>query len=169
VVEQLRKAGMPVSERAIARGLADVRWPARIELVSHNPTVVLDTAHNVPSVEALIDTLSSCLPTSGRKAVVFAVSSDKQYPEMLKRLAGYFDHFHLTRYGNNPRCVPPEPLADILSKVAPHTTRVTYPTAAEAWAAARAAAGENDLVCVTGSVFLAGELQHKVVGTRRVP
>jgi dihydrofolate synthase/folylpolyglutamate synthase len=168
-VHQLRKAGMPISDRAIAAGLADVRWPARIELVCERPAVVLDTAHNVPSVEALIDTLSSCLPVSGRKAVVFGVSSDKQYPEMLKLLASYFDDFHLTRYGNNPRSVPPGTLADILAAVAPHKTRVVHATAAEAWAAARGAAGESDLVCVTGSVFLAGELQEKVVGTRRVP
>jgi dihydrofolate synthase/folylpolyglutamate synthase len=163
-IEQLRKAGMPISDRAIAKGLADVRWPARIELVSERPAVVLDTAHNVPSVEALIDTLSTCLPVSGRKAVVFGVSSDKQYPEMLELLAGYFDDFHMTRYGNNPRSVPPGTLADILVNVAPHKARAVYATAAEAWAAARSAAGEADLVCVTGSVFLAGELQQAVRG-----
>lgn len=157
-VEQLRRTGMPISDRAVAKGLAEVRWTARIELVSERPTVILDTAHNVPSVEALVDTLSTCLPVRGRKAVVFAVSSDKQYPEMLKVLAGYFDAFHLTKYGNNPRCVPPEVLADTLATIAPHLRPTVYPTAAEAWAAARTAAGADDLVCVTGSVFLAGEL-----------
>lgn len=161
-VEQLRRTGMPISDRAVSKGLAEVRWPARIELVSERPAVVLDTAHNVPSVEALVDTLSTCLPVRGRKAVVFAVSSDKQYTEMLKVLAGYFDTFHLTRYGNNPRCVPPEALADVLRTVAPHLRPAVHPTAAEAWAAARAAAGEDDLVCVTGSVFLAGELMDQV-------
>ncbi|MCU0706046.1 MAG: bifunctional folylpolyglutamate synthase/dihydrofolate synthase [Fimbriiglobus sp.] len=161
-LEQLRKRGLPISDRALRQGLAGVRWPARIELVSEKPAIVLDTAHNVPSVEALLDTLSACLPVRGRKAVVFAVSSDKQYPEMLKLLAGYFDDFHLTKYGNNPRCVPPEALADLLAGVTPQKRRAVYGTAAEAWAAARRAAGPEDLVCVTGSVFLAGELQTLV-------
>lgn len=152
----------------MANGLANVRWPARIELVSERPTVVLDTAHNVPSVEALIDTLSTCLPVTGRKAVVFGVSSDKQYAEMLKLLAGYFDDFHLTKYGHNPRWVPPETLADILTRVAPHKRRAVYGTAAEAWKAAGAAAGDDDLVCVTGSVFLAGELCEVVRDPVRV-
>ncbi|MBA4063782.1 MAG: bifunctional folylpolyglutamate synthase/dihydrofolate synthase [Isosphaera sp.] len=163
-VERLRESGMPVPDAAVRRGLAEVRWPARVELVSRDPAVVLDTAHNVPSVEALVATLREAVPVSGRKAVVFAVSADKPYPEMLRVLAGYFDHLHLTRYGNNPRSVPPERLAAVLAEVAPGTASTAHPTGREAWAAARAAAGRDDLVCVTGSVFLAGELRAAVTG-----
>lgn len=94
--------------------------------------------------------------------MVFAVSSDKPFAEMLRVLAGYFDHFHLTKYGINPRCVPPERLAATLMEVAPGAAFTVHATSAEAWAAARGAAGETDLVCVTGSVFLAGELRAVV-------
>ena len=160
----LRDAGLSVPDAAVARGLRDVRWPARIEVVGRDPAVVLDTAHNVPSAEALAATLRESLPVPGRKAVVFAVSSDKQYPEMLRALAGYFDHFHLTRYGHNPRCVPPERLAELLRDLAPGRSVSVHPTAAEAWQAARSAAGPGDLVCVTGSMFLAGELFAAVHG-----
>ncbi len=158
-VELLRDAGLSVPDAAVARGLRNVRWPARVELVSERPAVVLDSAHNVPSAEALVATLRESVPVAGTKAVVFAVSADKPYPQMLRVLAGYFDHFHLTRYGNNPRCAPPEMLADVLRRAAPGTTATVHPTATAAWDAARAAAGPDDLVCVTGSVFLAGELQ----------
>jgi dihydrofolate synthase / folylpolyglutamate synthase len=157
--ECLRDAGMPISDAAIVRGLAEVRWPARVELVSRNPALILDTAHNVPSAEALVKTLRESFPVPGRKSVVFAVSSDKNYPEMLRVLAGYFNHFHLTKYGHNPRCVPSEKLAATLAEVAPGKPFTAHPAAREAWAAAWAAADENDLVCVTGSVFLAGELR----------
>jgi dihydrofolate synthase/folylpolyglutamate synthase len=163
-VDVLRDAGLPVPDAAIAAGLANISWPARIELVSTRPAVVLDTAHNVPSAEALVNTLRQSVPITGRKAVVFAVSSDKQYPDILRVLAGHFDHFHLTRYGNNPRCVPTEKLAATLAEVAPGKPATIHPTAAGAWAAARSAAGPDDLVCVTGSVFLAGELQAAVRG-----
>jgi dihydrofolate synthase/folylpolyglutamate synthase len=158
-LDRLREAGMRVPDSAVARGLAGVKWPARVELVSTRPAVVLDTAHNVPSALALVDALRECVPVAGAKRVVFAVSSDKQYPEILRVLAGYFDHFHLTKYGNNPRCVPPEKLAATLAEVALGKPFSTHATSAEAWRAARAAAGTNDLVCVTGSVFLAGELR----------
>jgi dihydrofolate synthase/folylpolyglutamate synthase len=163
---RLRESGMPIPDHAIARGLREVRWPARIERVADHPTVILDTAHNVPSAEALVATLRESFPVPGRKAVIFAVSADKQYPEMLRVLAGYFDHFHLTRYGN-PRCMPPEKLAAVLAEVAPGKPFTTHPTAVTAWAAACSAAGENDLLCVTGSVFLAGELRPLLTGSDR--
>ncbi len=105
-VEVLRDAGLTLPDEAVLRGLREVRWPARVELVSWRPAVVLDSAHNVPSAEALVAALHGELNVR-HKAVVFAVSSDKPYAEMLGVLAGYFDHFHLTQYGNNPRCVPP--------------------------------------------------------------
>ena len=163
VVERLRDAGMPIPDAAVRAGLANVRWPARVELVAREPVVILDTAHNVPSAEALVATLRESFPAAGVRRVVFAVSSDKQYPEMLRILAGYFDHFHFTKYGN-PRGVPPERLAAVLAEVAPGKPATAHATSREAWAAARAATGQDDLVCVTGSVFLAGELRSEVCG-----
>lgn len=163
-VECLRETGMPISDTALARGLAEAHWPARVELISSRPAVVLDTAHNVPSVTALVRTLAESFPVAGEKHVVFAVSSDKPYAEMLRILAGYFDHFHLTRYGHNPRCVPPEKLAAELRAAESGKALTVHPTGREAWEAARAATGPEDLVCVTGSVFLAGELRSALTG-----
>jgi len=162
-LEVLRDTGLSLSTAAVARGLREVDWPARIERISERPTVILDTAHNVPSVQALVTTLRQSIPIAGRKAVVFAVSSDKQYAEMLQILACYFDHFHLTKYGNNPRGVSAERLAEILGSMTPRRAFSLHTTALEAWTAARAAAGDDDLICITGSVFLAGELVASIV------
>jgi dihydrofolate synthase/folylpolyglutamate synthase len=162
-IERLRETGMPISDAAVTRGLGEVNWPARVERVGERPTVILDTAHNVPSAEALIDTLRESFPVPGAKRVVFAVSSDKPAADILRILAGYFDHFHLTRYANNPRCVPPERLAAVLEQVAPGKPFTTHPASPDAWTAARAATGPDGLICVTGSVFLAGELRPILV------
>ncbi|HEY3789988.1 MAG TPA: folylpolyglutamate synthase/dihydrofolate synthase family protein, partial [Urbifossiella sp.] len=139
-VHRLRDAGLAISNVAIRAGLAAVKWPARIELVSRNPAVILDTAHNVPSAEALVRTLAESFPVAGRKSVVFAVSSDKQYPEILRILAGYFDHFHLTKYGNNPRSVPPEKLAEVLVGIGSVKNFTVHSSSVAAWQAALAAA-----------------------------
>lgn len=157
-VERLRDTGMSLPDAAVAAGLANVEWPARVECVGERPVVILDTAHNVPSAEALVATLSESFPRVNRKGVVFAVSSDKPFADILRVLSSYFDHFHLCRYGNNPRAVPPETLAAAL----PPAAATVHASSAAAWAAARAAAGPDDLVCVTGSVFLAGELRGVV-------
>jgi dihydrofolate synthase/folylpolyglutamate synthase len=162
VLDELVRVGVPISEPAVRRGLAEVRWPARIEVVRTAPLVVLDTAHNVPSVQALVATLGSITRGVGKKAVVFGVSNDKQYEEMVRILAGYFDVFHLTKYGNNPRSVPPEELAAVLKRIVPTSVYRIHPTASEAWEVARSEVTERDLICVTGSVFLAGELKSIV-------
>jgi len=155
---RLRAAGLPIPEAAIALGLATVRWPARVEVISERPAVILDTAHNVPSAEALVRTLAAAFPDAAERHVILAVSLDKQYAGMLRALADYFNHFHLTRYGDNPRSTPPEKLAAALCKVTSGTKFTLHPTSAAAWASARSQLGPEDLVCVTGSVFLAGEL-----------
>jgi dihydrofolate synthase/folylpolyglutamate synthase len=162
-VAALDLLALPGTGPAVRAGLAGVRWPARVEVVGTAPAVVLDTAHNEPSVAALLDTLAEAVPVAGRRRVVFACSADKPVAEMLAKLAAGFDELHLCRYGNNPRGAAPEFLLHTLRRVAPTATGVTHPSAAAAWAAARSAAGPADLVCVTGSVFLAGELRPVVM------
>ncbi|MFO0798712.1 MAG: folylpolyglutamate synthase/dihydrofolate synthase family protein [Gemmataceae bacterium] len=164
VVDRLRDSGLHVPPAAVTAGLATVVWPGRVEVVGRSPVVVIDTAHNVPSAEALVRTLAEAFPLVRTKAVVFAVSSDKPVADILRVLARYFDRFHLTRYGNNLRCLPPEESARLLASVAPAAAYALHATAADAWEVARTAAVEEDvLVCVTGSVFLAGELRPTVL------
>jgi dihydrofolate synthase / folylpolyglutamate synthase len=157
-VHELRKLGITIPELAVQKGLAEVRWPARIEWISRNPDVILDSAHNVPSAEALIRTLRDCFPKPRTKRLIFAVSSDKQYPEMLAILRDYFDEFYLTKYGNNPRCVPPEKL---LSYIVDKPVKL-FESSVDAWTATTQEASREDLICITGSVFLAGEMQSLV-------
>jgi dihydrofolate synthase/folylpolyglutamate synthase len=168
VVEHLREEGIAIDDQAVATGLAGVRWPARMEVLGRRPMVVLDCAHNVASVQAVVDTLQASFPSAGAQAgkwlLIFASSSDKDLAGMLRVLAPCFDHLYLTRYRHNPRSVLPEQLAAVLGG-GPGVAFTTHPTAAEAWQAARAAAGPNDLICVTGSVFLAGELRPLVRGS----
>jgi dihydrofolate synthase/folylpolyglutamate synthase len=160
-VEVLRQQGWHVGDAAVAAGLAGVRWPARLEVVGRRPLVVLDCAHNVASAEALVATLRATFPPA-RRWLVFAGSSDKDLAGMFHVLAPHFAHAFLTRYAGSARGVPAEELAALLRRTAdlPHTA---CPTPADAWRAARARAGPDDLVCITGSVFLAGELRPTLV------
>src|SRR5205814_701146 len=106
-VEQLQAAGWQVPDPAVAAGLAGVRWPARLEVLGERPLVVLDCAHNIASAQALVETLQASFPPA-RRLLIFAASNDKDVPGMFRVLAPHFGHAFLTRYGNNPRSVPPE-------------------------------------------------------------
>jgi dihydrofolate synthase/folylpolyglutamate synthase len=184
-VEVLRQQGWHVPDEAVARGLATTDWPARLELLrpfgSAGPLLVLDCAHNVASAVALVQTLHSSFPehfgspspahavrngtaarVADRRLLLFAASSDKDVPGILRELAPSFTHAFFCRYGNNPRSVPPEQLLDMLRRCS-HLPAAVCGSAADALHAARALAGPGDLICVTGSVFLAGELRPLLV------
>ena len=102
-------------------------------------------------------TLHSTFPPA-RRWLIFAASSDKDLAGMLRVLAPHFTHAFLTRYSSSTRGMPPGELASLVRRTTdlPHTVCAT---AREAWQAALGQAGPDDLICVTGSVFLAGELR----------
>jgi dihydrofolate synthase/folylpolyglutamate synthase len=162
-VERLREAGLSIPGIAVTAGLTRTVWPARIESISHRPEIIVDTAHNGPSIAALVRTISESVPVSGKKICLFAVSNDKPFAEMLALLAPAFDELFLTKYGNNPRCVPPERLAEALAKIDPTKRVRIFHTASDALSEARGEVKEDDLICITGSFFLAGELRPLLV------
>jgi dihydrofolate synthase/folylpolyglutamate synthase len=167
-LEHVCDAGFRIEDRAVAEGLAGVQWPARLEILGRRPMIVLDCAHNVASVQALVDTLATSFPnveSNGelhciprRRLLVFGSSNDKDLAGMLRVLASAFDYLFLTRYASNSRSVAPDQLAGILRCVA-NVPFSTHGNSAEAWKAARCHAQPEDLICITGSVFLAGELR----------
>jgi dihydrofolate synthase/folylpolyglutamate synthase len=156
-VDQLRCQAWDIPDAAVANGLSEVIWPARMEVLSRRPLVVLDCAHNVASAAALVETLQSSFPP-GRRLLLFAGSSDKDIPGMFRVLAPQFDHAFLTRYTDNPRSVAQEQLL-AWWRATGDRPATTCATPNEAWTAARAMAAKADLICVTGSVFLAGEMR----------
>jgi dihydrofolate synthase/folylpolyglutamate synthase len=160
-VEVVREQGWHVSDAAVAAGLTGVVWPARLEIVGRRPLLVLDCAHNVASAVALVDTLSASFPP-GRRLLVFAGASDKDLDGMFDVLAPHFADAYLTRFLNSPRAVPPEDLAQRLHARGDLPFTVC-PTPAEALSAVRAAAGPDDLICITGSVFLAGQVRSLLI------
>jgi len=156
-IEVLREQGWQIGEPAVAAGLAGVDWPARLEVVGRRPLVVLDCAHNIASAEALVATLRETFPPA-RRWLIFAGSGDKDLAGMLRVLAPYFAHAFLTRYNVSARGLPVEELAALLRGAVdlPHSL---CPTPRDAWQEALVRAGPDDLICITGSVFLAGELR----------
>jgi dihydrofolate synthase/folylpolyglutamate synthase len=143
-----------------------VRWPARLEVIAGAPLVVLDCAHNAASAEALVETLTESLPVQGPRVLVFASSGDKDVAGMFRVLAPAFECAFLTRYTSNPRWFPPEELRQLWEAAGGGpVTLIGSP--AETLDAARAKAGPAGLVCVTGSVYLAGDLRPLLVENPR--
>ncbi|MFN9271941.1 MAG: bifunctional folylpolyglutamate synthase/dihydrofolate synthase [Planctomycetia bacterium] len=149
--------GYRVPPRAIAAGLKNTLLPARVQVLSKKPLVVVDAAHNVASMEALLEALAGPLDAFSPRVLLFAASADKQLEKMLAAAAGRFDHVVITRYATNPRAAPVERLA-----AACESAGLPKPRAAasprDALKTAKKLAGRSGMVCVAGSFFLAAEI-----------
>ncbi len=159
-VSELRRNGVFIPLEAVRDGLAQVQWPARLEIVSQSPLVVLDCAHNVASIQAAVEALKTTF-SSSRQGLIFACSRDKDWQGMLAELVPRFQRVWFTRYANSARSAQPEELAAFWQQCGGGSCEVVS-TPAEALHAAQAWAQPDDLICGLGSVFLAGELRSAI-------
>ena len=162
-LELLRTAGWDISETAIRQGLAELYWPGRIEVLAHHPLTIVDTAHNWASIQALLRTLDQ-IPAR-RRILVFAATKDKDVAGMLRQVTAWFDTIVMTSYVNNPRGVPVAEL-ERLTQLSHGATIHIATDAASAWKMARRLSGPDDLICVTGSFFIAAELRDVILDVR---
>jgi dihydrofolate synthase/folylpolyglutamate synthase len=159
-IAELQRQGWEVPESAVRAGLAATRCPARIEVVSRRPTIVIDTAHNLASIRSLVETLEESF-TVRRRLLLFAATQEKQVREMLEILLPRFERVILTRYWQNPRGLPLAQLAAMAAEISTVPQEV-FPTPGEAWRRVRQLTTPEHLVCVTGSFFLAAEIRHEM-------
>ncbi|WP_236065105.1 bifunctional folylpolyglutamate synthase/dihydrofolate synthase [Reticulibacter mediterranei] len=153
-LDMLRERGISWDEQALRRGLALVHWPARIEVVGQNPTIVVDGAHNADSMQKLVQALRSSFDMH-RLIVVLGTNKDKDQGGIARELAEA-DAVVLTKI-HNPRTTAIETLESAFVEHAPDVIRYMASDLEEAMALALDLADNNDLICVTGSVYLAGE------------
>ena len=153
-LDLLRVGGIDWDEAALRRGFAAVRWPARIEVVGHEPTVVVDGAHNTDSLQKLLQALRSTFPYH-RLILVLGINKDKDLVGMVRVLAEC-DVVILSQ-ANNPRATSASELAALFREHAPRVTVHNVSDSSEAMDLALDLADHNDLVCATGSLYLAAE------------
>jgi dihydrofolate synthase / folylpolyglutamate synthase len=149
------------SDEPILRSLATTQLSCRTELVCDRPMVLIDSAHNIASIEALIRTIERHYrPT--KKTIVFACSRDKDYAVMLEMLCQAFDRIILTQFHNNPRSVPVERLEQLgntLRTKYPKVELLSAPSSDIATSHALRTVESDELICVAGSFFLASEVR----------
>lgn len=160
---RLKEAGFTAGESAIRQGLSLVDCPARVQVLARRPTVVVDAAHNVASAQALVDALDESFEAR-RRLLIFGTTRDKDVQGMLRLLLPRFDTVILTRYVSNPRGIPPQDLLEAAIMACPQRSSIcqTRETPFDAWKAVWASAGAADLICVTGSFFLAADVHATI-------
>ncbi len=139
--------------RAAERGLASAELPARIELLSREPLIVVDSAHTAASARALAAVLEK-LPRR-RTHLVLSVSAGKDLAKVLDAFLPLASEITLTR-AEPRRSLDPGEIAAAVRAAAPGLPLRVVPNPHLALRAAADALGPGDCLCVTGSVYLAG-------------
>ncbi len=157
---ELADRGWNINAAALRLGLEQVTWPARIEVVRQSPLTIVDAAHNWASISALIRTLDQHFAGRPRIAI-FAATQDKDVQGMLRQLLPCFETVILTCYQSNPRGVPVEELFAMSRLVSERPVHLA-PDPRSAWELANRLAHPEDLICITGSFFIAAETRGLV-------
>ena len=154
--EELSKHRFAVTAESIERGIRETQWPGRFQLfrpAADAPQYVFDVAHNPAGAWALRSTLSSCYEDR-RLVLVFGAMGDKAIREMAEILFPVAESVILT-HADNPRAATPAEIRQAAGRVS-----VDIEEAADvASALLRAAelATREDLIVVTGSIYVVGE------------
>lgn len=153
VLEVLEGKGFLLSEDHIRQGLARVYWPARMQLMSRLPDIVVDGGHNPKALRALADAIPRAF-SFHRLILVIGVMEDKDIPSIMKEIVPLADYVIYTRPVYS-RAAAPETLklaAAPLGKAG--EIAATLPQALDR---ATQIADAADLILISGSLFTAGE------------
>jgi len=142
---------------SVKLGLENVDWPGRLQLLAHgqeSPTVLLDCAHNVDSAQKLASTLiNDCVYED--LWLLIGVTVDKDVRGILKVFLPLTGKVILTA-SSHPRATAPAELRRLANELG-YETRSSS-SVEEALTLVWREAGPGDLICVTGSIFIVGDL-----------
>ena len=156
-LEVLMEKYWTVSKDSITEGLRRMTWPGRLQVLSRRPLVVVDGAHNPDSAGKLRQSLEQYFDFE-RAILIMGLSADKDIAGIVSELVPLFDKVIAT-HSIHPRAMPTDSVVTEFSRhgVAAQATEdisVALPLALTM-------AGENDLICVTGSLFVvAGAIEQ---------
>lgn len=152
----LRRNGWNIPEEAVMQGLKQAVWPARMELVRREPDVLLDGGHNPQCMMAIRQTLEELYP--GKKVLFLTgVLGDKDYPAMLSHIIPLAKGF-VTITPDSPRALPACELADYLHRAGLDADPCE--TLEEGVQRVLSLAKSEDVICICGSLYMAGEARH---------
>ena len=157
VIEAMRFHGIAIPPECVKRGVESCRWPGRLEVVSRSPLVVLDGAQNKASALALAAAVKKIFKYK-KLILVLGVSKDKDLKGILDELLPISDSIVLTKSKIVGRALEPAKMKKFIE------CKETFSTSGveEALLRARKLADPDDLILITGSLFVVGEARERL-------
>ena len=155
--ELINKMTFKVNKDAVFTGLYKSKWPGRFEIVSREPMIILDGAHNPNGVARFGENLKKYVPDK-RIIAILGIFSDKDYQNILKNIVPFANQVILTM-ANNPRATPTHILARETGNYINSENIIETTTVDSAIQEALRIAKKDDLICITGSLYAVGEAE----------
>jgi dihydrofolate synthase / folylpolyglutamate synthase len=153
--------GRALGDDVVSTTLGGVRMPGRMEIVARNPLIVVDGAHNPAGVRALVATLDGAFDVRGERRCVLGMLVGRELDDMVTPLVGAgFSEFYCCA-PNSPRAVPARDVVAALERLG--ATAYEHPSARVALAHARERSTDDDLIIVTGSLYLVAEVRGEIM------
>ncbi|NIA30588.1 MAG: bifunctional folylpolyglutamate synthase/dihydrofolate synthase [Actinobacteria bacterium] len=154
----LSQKGVQISQQALKVGCKNVNWPARLQVVSKSPFVVVDVAHNLDSMNRLVDSLTTFFPNA-KIVFVFGLLKDKNYKEITKLITPLAEKSFIVQ-AKTSRALDKEKIAQEFA--ASGSTVSTEDSVGQGVKKALAAYRDNSVICVTGSHYVVGEAWDEI-------
>ncbi len=159
--EELSKQGFAVTADSIERGIRETSWPGRFQVVPRSadwPEIILDVAHNPAGAWALRSTLSAAYEDR-RLTFVFGAMRDKAIGEIAEILFPLAERIIAT-HADNPRSATPAEIREAAVRTGAVIDEAADVT--QALDRARALAGSDGVMVVTGSIYIVGEAMRQL-------
>jgi dihydrofolate synthase/folylpolyglutamate synthase len=149
-----------LDEKKLKRGLPRITIPARLEIISEKPLVILDGAHNPSGIAELIDSLQVLV--DGKRIIgVVSILKDKDAAAMLGRLLEFCDILFVTE-NSNPRCTSAQELSKLPVVEESHVQTFVARENQSALESAFKLASTRDVILVTGSLYLLADIKKRM-------
>lgn len=158
-VEELRRLGYHLTDEQVRQGLYRAVWRGRFTLLSKNPAVIIDGAHNPGAAKELKHSLD--LYFKGKDLYyIFGVFQDKDYQEVIRLTAPLAKHIVTVQTPGNPRALPADELKEAVQAVNPSVEAAQ--SIQEAVKKSLQLAKNEDAIIIFGSLSFLGEAERAV-------
>jgi len=160
MLQAINQKKIVIEEYDIREGLKKATWPGRLQVIQRNPYIILDGAQNPASMQALVYSVKTIFRYK-RLICVFGISSDKDIGGVSSILDAFSDVIILTKASNNPRATDIPRLKGYFRS--PRACLENSSDVDEAVQKALKLANKEDLILVTGSLFVVGDVMNRFV------
>ena len=163
-IEQLQMGGVYLTDSEIQDGIKAATHPGRMEIISAEPLILLDGAHNPAGMSMLVTTLQEDF-SNHRLVIVLGVLKDKDLKTIVSTIVP-ISHVIIVTKSGNPRAADPLVLKEMITGIDVDKTVFVEDSIPQAIDHAKRIAKNMDLICVTGSLFTVGEARGYILHTK---